>query len=159
MTPIPNKRHQSDGRQEKEVEGEPLRSRDRNLAALHQNVIENVDDAVNALNIRADHSGANIFPFSVVLYGIWKKEKTNKHRNKNSYPVIRSDKANKNRKERYRRITIGCFQTICKSGISRMATGYWLLLDVSIVLPRVGSPPSSLLASDKLTITYINMTV
>lgn len=122
MTPIPNKRHQSDGRQEKEVEGEPLRSRDRNLAALHQNVIENVDDAVNALNIRADHSGANVFPFSVVLYGISEKRKQTNTEIK--IHIRLSDKTNKNRKERYRRITIGCFQTICKSGISRMATGY-----------------------------------
>ncbi len=59
---------QSDGQQKQSVDREPSRSRHGDLAALHQNVIDHVDHAINTLDIRTDHSSTNVLPLGKVLW-------------------------------------------------------------------------------------------
>jgi len=40
---------------------------DRNLSALYENVIDDVDDSVRALHIRTDHSSSNILPLGKIF--------------------------------------------------------------------------------------------
>lgn len=73
MTVVPQHGHQSDGQKQKSVESEPCRTGDGDFTALHKDVIDDVNHTVNALDIRTNHSGADVFPFSEVLCIIGRK--------------------------------------------------------------------------------------
>lgn len=60
-------RHEDESDEGEKVGSDTSLARDRNLSTLNENVIDDMDDSVRALDIWTDHSSSNILPFGKIF--------------------------------------------------------------------------------------------